>query len=305
MKVPPTSMPATTLPAHVARFFSTMHRNPKCRTYACATVWKAVSHRNLDAKIVCILINMQDKSSLDSAEADGVRRMSGAVTCRYGFAPRKGRCNATVSALRKDARRSRASRFRPMSMPRPWFRCSHYTDRLFSFRITRPQSFRFRSGEFVMIGLPNAEKPVFRAYSIASPNWDEEIEFFSIKVPDGPLTSELQKIEPGDTVLMRQKSTGTLVTRRADAGQAAVHDLDRHRHRALRQPDPRPRDLREVRPGHPDPHLPRPCRTGLWRRTGRRPGRRPADRRTDRAAASRSIRRRRARSRPAWAASRG
>ncbi|MGN6583123.1 MAG: ferredoxin--NADP reductase [Rhizobiaceae bacterium] len=87
----------------------------------------------------------------------------------------------------------------------------HYTDRLFSFRITRPQSFRFRSGEFVMIGLPNAEKPVFRAYSIASPAWDEELEFFSIKVPDGPLTSNLQKIVPGDTVLMRQKATGTLV----------------------------------------------------------------------------------------------
>jgi len=62
-----------------------------------------------------------------------------------------------------------------------------------------------------MIGLPNAEKPVFRAYSVASPNWDDELEFFSIKVPGGPLTSELQKIEPGDTVLMRQKSTGTLV----------------------------------------------------------------------------------------------
>jgi ferredoxin/flavodoxin---NADP+ reductase len=87
----------------------------------------------------------------------------------------------------------------------------HYTERLFSFRISRPQSFRFRSGEFVMIGLPNAEKPVYRAYSIASPAWDEEIEFFSIKVPDGPLTSHLQKIQPGDTVLMRQKSTGTLV----------------------------------------------------------------------------------------------
>jgi ferredoxin--NADP+ reductase len=87
----------------------------------------------------------------------------------------------------------------------------HYTDRLFSFRVTRPQSFRFRSGEFVMIGLPNAEKPVFRAYSIASPAWDEEIEFFSIKVPEGPLTSHLQKIVPGDTVLLRQKSTGTLV----------------------------------------------------------------------------------------------
>lgn len=87
----------------------------------------------------------------------------------------------------------------------------HYTDRLFAFRITRPQSFRFRSGEFVMIGLPNAEKPIFRAYSIASPSWDEELEFFSIKVPDGPLTRHLQKIKPGDTVLMRQKSTGTLV----------------------------------------------------------------------------------------------
>jgi ferredoxin/flavodoxin---NADP+ reductase len=87
----------------------------------------------------------------------------------------------------------------------------HYTDRLFSFRIRRPQSFRFRSGEFVMIGLPNADKPVFRAFSIASPSWDDEIEFFSIKVADGPLTSELKKIVPGDTVLMRQKSTGTLV----------------------------------------------------------------------------------------------
>ena len=73
----------------------------------------------------------------------------------------------------------------------------HYTDDLFSFRITRPQSFRFRSGEFVMIGLPNAEKPVFRAYSIASPSWDDELEFFSIKVPDGPLTQHLQKIQPG------------------------------------------------------------------------------------------------------------
>nr|WP_321444477.1 ferredoxin--NADP reductase [uncultured Cohaesibacter sp.] len=87
----------------------------------------------------------------------------------------------------------------------------HYTDRLFKFRITRPASFRFRSGEFVMIGLPNAERPVFRAYSIASPSWDEEVEFYSIKVPDGPLTEHLQKIQPGDTVLMRKKPTGTLV----------------------------------------------------------------------------------------------
>ncbi|MGF7008459.1 ferredoxin--NADP reductase [Aminobacter sp. BE322] len=87
----------------------------------------------------------------------------------------------------------------------------HYTDRLFAFRVTRPQTLRFRSGEFVMIGLPNAEKPVYRAYSVASPSWDDELEFFSIKVPDGPLTSELQKIQPGDTILIRQKATGTLV----------------------------------------------------------------------------------------------
>lgn len=87
----------------------------------------------------------------------------------------------------------------------------HYTDRLFRFRMTRPASFRFRSGEFVMIGLPNAEKPVYRAYSIASPSWDEELEFYSIKVPGGPLTEHLQKIQEGDTVLMRKKPTGTLV----------------------------------------------------------------------------------------------
>ncbi len=87
----------------------------------------------------------------------------------------------------------------------------HFTDWLFRFRITRPRSFRFRSGEFVMIGLPGSTKPVFRAYSIASPAWDEEIEFYSIKVEGGPLTEHLQKIQPGDTVLMRKKSTGTLV----------------------------------------------------------------------------------------------
>lgn len=87
----------------------------------------------------------------------------------------------------------------------------HYTDRLFRFRMTRPASFRFRSGEFVMIGLPNAERPVFRAYSIASPSWDDELEFYSIKVPDGPLTEHLQRITAGDTVVMRKKPTGTLV----------------------------------------------------------------------------------------------
>jgi ferredoxin/flavodoxin---NADP+ reductase len=87
----------------------------------------------------------------------------------------------------------------------------HYTDRLFRFRVTRPQSLRFRSGEFVMIGLPGAEKPVMRAYSIASPSWDETLEFFSIKVPGGPLTERLQQIKAGDPILLRPKPTGTLV----------------------------------------------------------------------------------------------
>lgn len=92
-----------------------------------------------------------------------------------------------------------------------WVR--HWTDQLFSFGLERPEDFRFRSGEFVMIGLPGEDggKPVLRAYSIASPAWAEELEFFSIKVPDGPLTSRLQKIQPGDTVLMGKKPTGTLV----------------------------------------------------------------------------------------------
>jgi len=88
---------------------------------------------------------------------------------------------------------------------------THWTDFLFSFKITRPSGFRFRSGEFVMMGLEVDGKPLLRAYSIASPNWDDELEFFSIKVPDGPLTSRLQKIQPGDQVLLGRKPVGTLV----------------------------------------------------------------------------------------------
>ncbi|MFV0474900.1 MAG: ferredoxin--NADP reductase [Pikeienuella sp.] len=88
---------------------------------------------------------------------------------------------------------------------------THYTDRLFAFRTTRPESFRFRSGEFAMIGLEIGGKPLYRAYSIASPAWDEELEFFSIKVEDGPLTSVLQHVRPGDRILLRKKPTGTLV----------------------------------------------------------------------------------------------
>ncbi|MBV0891449.1 ferredoxin--NADP reductase [Paracoccus sp. Z118] len=93
----------------------------------------------------------------------------------------------------------------------------HWTDWLFSFRCKRPASLRFRSGEFVMIGLPGEPdekgriKPVLRAYSIASPAWDDELEFYSIKVQDGPLTSRLQHIKPGDQIILRPKPVGTLV----------------------------------------------------------------------------------------------
>lgn len=89
---------------------------------------------------------------------------------------------------------------------------THWTDKLFSFRVTRPRTLRFRSGEFVMIGLADERgKPLLRAYSIASPSWDDELEFYSIKVPDGPLTSRLQHIRPGDDIILRPKPVGTLV----------------------------------------------------------------------------------------------
>lgn len=87
----------------------------------------------------------------------------------------------------------------------------HWNESLFSFRTTRDKSLRFENGHFVMLGLQIEGKPLMRAYSIASPNYDEELEFFSIKVPDGPLTSRLQNIQVGDELLVSSKPTGTLV----------------------------------------------------------------------------------------------
>jgi ferredoxin--NADP+ reductase len=87
----------------------------------------------------------------------------------------------------------------------------HWTESLFSFTTTRSRSFRFRNGQFSMIGLPVDGKPLLRAYSIASPNYADELEFFSIKVPDGPLTSRLLHIVPGDKIIVGQKATGTLL----------------------------------------------------------------------------------------------
>ncbi|UNU73227.1 ferredoxin--NADP reductase [Moraxella nasovis] len=87
----------------------------------------------------------------------------------------------------------------------------HWTDRLFTIKTTRADSLRFRNGEFAMIGLEVDGKPLVRAYSIASPNYAEELEFYSIKVQDGPLTSRLQHIQVGDKLLVSKKPTGTLV----------------------------------------------------------------------------------------------
>ena len=96
----------------------------------------------------------------------------------------------------------------------------HWTDDYFSFTTTRDDGFRFENGQFVMIGLQVAQadgstRPLMRAYSIASANWEEQLEFFSIKVPDGALTSRLRDIRPGDSILIGRKPTGTLL----------IHDL--------------------------------------------------------------------------------
>jgi ferredoxin--NADP+ reductase len=87
----------------------------------------------------------------------------------------------------------------------------HWTDTLFSFKTTRDPAFRFQNGQFTMIGIKVDEKPLLRAYSMVSANYDEELEFFSIKVPDGPLTSRLQHLQVGDPIIVGRKATGTLV----------------------------------------------------------------------------------------------
>lgn len=91
----------------------------------------------------------------------------------------------------------------------------HWNDGLFSFKATRDPGLRFENGQFIMVGLPHNGKPLMRAYSFASANWEEALEFFSIKVPDGPLTSRLQHLRPGDEILLSSKPTGTLL----------IHDL--------------------------------------------------------------------------------
>ncbi|HRP97912.1 MAG TPA: ferredoxin--NADP reductase [Rhodocyclaceae bacterium] len=96
----------------------------------------------------------------------------------------------------------------------------HWNDTLFSFRTTRDRGLRFENGQFVMIGLEVDGRPITRAYSIASPNYEEHLEFFSIKVPHGKLTSRLQHLREGDPIVVSKKPTGTLV----------LHDLRPGKH---------------------------------------------------------------------------
>ena len=86
----------------------------------------------------------------------------------------------------------------------------HWTDKTFSFKTTRSQTFRFVNGEFAMIGLDVEPRPILRAYSIVSTNYEDYLEFLSIKVPDGPLTSRLQHLKVGDEVIVNPKTTGSL-----------------------------------------------------------------------------------------------
>ncbi|MBV1881414.1 MAG: ferredoxin--NADP reductase [Pseudomonadales bacterium] len=88
---------------------------------------------------------------------------------------------------------------------------THWNETLFSFKTSRDPSFRFKNGHFIMMGIELEGRPLLRAYSIASANYEEELEFFSIKVPNGPLTSQLQRIKIGDEILLSKKPTGTLL----------------------------------------------------------------------------------------------
>lgn len=95
----------------------------------------------------------------------------------------------------------------------------HWTERLFSFRTTRHPSLRFENGQFIMLGLESEGRKIVRAYSIASANYEEHLEFYSIKVANGPLTSRLQYIEAGESILVSGKPTGTLVLRDLKPGR--------------------------------------------------------------------------------------
>ncbi len=112
----------------------------------------------------------------------------------------------------------------------------HWNDTLFSFTTTRDPGLRFDNGQFVMIGLEVNGKPLLRAYSIASANHEEHLEFFSIKVPNGPLTSRLQNLQEGSEIFVSRKPTGTLVLRDLRPGKRLFLLEHRHGPRAVHEP---------------------------------------------------------------------
>ena len=162
----------------------------------------------------------------------------------------------------------------------------HWTPTLFSFTTTRDPAFRFLSGQFTMIGLPVDGKPLLRAYSMASPHYDEQLEFFSIKVPDGPLTSRLQLIKEGDEVLVGRKAVGTLVQDSLLPGRSLYLLGTGTGLAPFASIVQGPRRVRPVRARGTGPWLPGGGGAGLWR-GGRRPpaGRRVAGRHRARQAA--------------------
>jgi ferredoxin--NADP+ reductase len=133
---------------------------------------------------------------------------------RYGF-ERVNRAQDTQAAARTGAAPSfhnkDTARLMVAMATERVLDVQHWNDALFSFRTTRDPGFRFHSGQFVMLGLKVDERPLMRAYSIASAHYEEHLEFFSIKVPGGPLTSRLQHLAPGDEIIVSRKPTGTLV----------------------------------------------------------------------------------------------
>jgi hypothetical protein len=197
----------------------------------------------------------------------------------------------------------RMSRKRPCPMRRPCCRCAIGPIRSFPFAARARSSLRFRSGEFVMLGLDGRARQAAAArlfHRLAQLGRRARILFDQGARRPADLAAAAYPAGRRDHPA--PETRGHAGPRRASARQAAVVPVDRHRDRPLREPRPRPRDLREIRTGDPDAHLPHPRRTRLRARTGRGPARRPADRRDGRGQAASTTRPPRARRPSGWGA---
>ena len=139
----------------------------------------------------------------------------------------------------------------------------HWTENLFTLKTTRDPGFRFDSGEFAMMGLEVDGRPLLRAYSVVSAPYDEQLEFLSIKVPNGPLTSRLQHVKPGDTILVNRKATGTLLLHNLEPGKNLWLLSTGTGLGTVPVDHQGPDRLRTVRPRDPDPYGSQQERTGV------------------------------------------